>query len=668
MKLYIAEKPSMAKEIAACLPAPHNNKDGFIETSAGLVTWCYGHVLRAAQPHEYDIKYKNWNVDDLPIIPESWKLVITDSCKKQFTVIKGLIKKADEIIHAGDPDREGQLLVDELLDYLDFKKPVKRLLLNALDERTINKALGNLQDNKNFENLKYSALARSRADWLIGMNMSRAFSLAAQKNGHSKTFPIGRVKTPTIALVVRRENEINNFKPLNYYSVVSMFKKEQSGLVFPATWMPKDNQRGLDSEGRLISGDIAGDLKALLYSDKNSKAIIMAHQSADEKEPPPLPYSLSALQIAAGKKYGYDPQVVLDTAQSLYEKKLTSYPRSDCQYLPENLFSDSENIFKNLSHMAANSELVKLATSGASLHIKSRAWNDAKITSHHAIIPTINFCDLGRVSDTEINIYFLIAQSFIAQFYPNYDYKKSVSDIAFAGEIFRATGKINLKLGWKNIFIGKNALDEDDKAAPETAILPTDLKPGDELLFDSANVVKKTTTSPKRYTASSLVQAMKSIHLHVKNDDLKKRLKDANGIGTEATRANIIADIIKKGFILQDKKHLFPSEEAYSLIAALPDELTYPDTTATWEMSFDKILSGNGSLDNFMQEQRSFVDHICRLARTTLVENSRVIYCPACHEGKLIKRTWKEKDFWGCTRYPECTVWYHDKDGEPQVK
>ena len=491
MKLYIAEKPSMAKEIAACLPAPHNNKDGFIETSAGLVTWCYGHVLRAAQPHEYDIKYKNWNVDDLPIIPESWKLVITDSCKKQFTVIKGLIKKADEIIHAGDPDREGQLLVDELLDYLDFKKPVKRLLLNALDERTINKALGNLQDNKNFENLKYSALARSRADWLIGMNMSRAFSLAAQKNGHSKTFPIGRVKTPTIALVVRRENEINNFKPLNYYSVVSMFKKEQSGLVFPATWMPKDNQRGLDSEGRLISGDIAGDIKALLYSDKNSKAIIMAHQSADEKEPPPLPYSLSALQIAAGKKYGYDPQVVLDTAQSLYEKKLTSYPRSDCQYLPENLFSDSENIFKNLSHMAANSELVKLATSGASLHIKSRAWNDAKITSHHAIIPTINFCDLGRVSDTEINIYFLIAQSFIAQFYPNYDYKKSVSDIAFAGEIFRATGKINLKLGWKNIFIGKNALDEDDKAAPETAILPTDLKPGDELLFDSANVVKR---------------------------------------------------------------------------------------------------------------------------------------------------------------------------------
>ena len=668
MKLYIAEKQSMAKEIAACLPAPHGKKDGYIETAAGLVTWCQGHILLAAEPHNYDIKYKNWNVDDLPIIPDTWKLLVNDECKRQFTVIKRLINQADEIIHAGDPDREGQLLVDELLDYLACKKPVKRLLLHALDERTINRALGNLQDNKNFENLKYSAMGRSRADWLIGYNLTRAVTLAAKKNGHSKTFPIGRVKTPTIALVVRRENEIKYFKPLNYYSVVTRFKKEQAGIGFSATWLPKDNQRCLDTDGRLTSGDTAVDLKASLYSYKNGKALITAHQSSTEKEPPPLPYSLSALQIAAGKQFGYDPLDVLKTAQSLYEKKLTTYPRADCQYLPGNLFSDSENILNNLSHMSANSDLVKWATSGASLHNMSRAWNDAKITSHFAIIPTVNFCDLGRLSDTEQNIYFLIAQSFIAQFYPDYTYKKSVSDIVFAGENFQATGRIDLKQGWKSIFTGNIEQDDDDKDVQETAPLPIDLKTGDELLFINADIVQKTTTSPKRYTASSLIQAMKSIHLHVKNDDLKKRLKDANGIGTEATRANIIADIIKKGFILQDKKHLFPSEEACSLIAALPDELTYPDTTAAWEMSFDKILSGNGSLDNFMQEQRSFIDHICCLARTTLVENSRVMYCPACHEGKLIKRTWKEKNFWGCTRYPECTVWYHDKDGEPQVK
>ncbi|MBP2664762.1 MAG: topB 2, partial [Firmicutes bacterium] len=208
MKLYIAEKPSMAAEIAKYLPGPVSRKDGYITTGDGVITWGYGHILRQAEPDEYDPKYGKWRVEDLPIIPQSWKLLVADSCKKQFEIVKSLIDQATEIVHAGDPDREGQLLIDEVLDYVNNQKPVRRILLNALDEHSIKKAIVSLRDNQDFYDLKQSALARSRADWLIGMNLSRAYTLAAQQAGHRTTLPVGRVKTPTLALVVRREREI----------------------------------------------------------------------------------------------------------------------------------------------------------------------------------------------------------------------------------------------------------------------------------------------------------------------------------------------------------------------------------------------------------------------------------------------------------------------------
>ena len=217
MRLYIAEKPSMGAEIAKCLTGPIQRKDGYLITKDGIVTWAFGHILRQAEPDEYNAAYKKWNVADLPIIPAKWKMIVDESCKKQFGIIKNLIDKADEIVHAGDPDREGQLLIDEVLDYVHCQKPVKRILLNALDEESIKKANANLRDNKDFLNLKKSALARARADWLIGMNLSRAYTLAARRAGKKEVLAIVRVKTPTLALVVRRERELQNFKPVDYF-------------------------------------------------------------------------------------------------------------------------------------------------------------------------------------------------------------------------------------------------------------------------------------------------------------------------------------------------------------------------------------------------------------------------------------------------------------------
>ncbi|MDF2929745.1 MAG: topB 2 [Anaerospora sp.] len=395
MRLFIAEKPSMAAELSKCLPGPLSRKDGYIITGGGVVTWAFGHILRQAEPAEYDEKYKKWRIEDLPIIPATWNLLVVDSCRKQFAIIENLINQATEIVHAGDPDREGQLLIDEVLDYLHNEKPVHRILLNALDEKSIKKAISTLRENQDFYNLKQSALARARADWLIGMNLSRAYTLAAQRAGHRTTLPVGRVKTPTLALVVRRERELAAFKPEEYFTVKADFKHDNG--TFTAYWKPGEEQSGRDSEGRLTDGTVA---KALLAKIKSvSSGQIVLCETAEKKDAQRLPLSLSSLQVIAGRKFGYDPQLVLDTAQTLYERKLTTYPRSDCDFLPESQHGDGAIILENLSD-GSHTELAGWAAE-ADRTIKSRAWNDKKITAHHAIIPTVEKCNLAALNDAQ---------------------------------------------------------------------------------------------------------------------------------------------------------------------------------------------------------------------------------------------------------------------------
>ena len=660
MRLYITEKKSVAAELAKCLPNPVL-REGYYETGDGLVTWSQGHMLKLAEPEEYDEKYTKWKAEDLPILPEQWKFNIISSAAAQFKVVRQLIEKATEIVHGGDPDKEGQEIVDRILLYSHNKKPVKRILLNALDEKSIKKALGNVRDNKEFFNLSQCAVARARADWIIGMNLTRAYTLAAQKAGHKDTMVIGRVKAPTLSLVVRREREINDFTPHDYYVLMVPFR--HSNGAFHASWVPKDTQVGLDSEGRLINKSIAEELIRKLRSEK-TPAVVDHCETEEKKEANRLPYSLSALQIEAGKKYGYDPQTVLDTAQKLYEKKLTTYPRSDCDFLPESQLEDAALILDNLKRMG-NRDLADWSER-ANLSIKSRAWNDSKITAHHALIPTCQYCNYDNLSPIEKDIYFMIAQAYIAQFYPIHIYDSTKIIVSFSEEEFKVTGKTVKQDGWKEIF--KETAETKLHPEEENNVLPI-VKINDVVDYMAAYILEKRTKAPSRFTATTLLQAMKEIHKFVKNQELKKQLKDVSGIGTEATRATIIKDLMDRGFLITDKKYLIPSERAYVLIDILPEQLTYPDSTAQWEMAFSEIMEGRVKMTDFISGQSDFVKELCQAANLVTMKRATLEGqpCPTCGNGVLQLKHGKTS-FWGCSCFPECRATFPDKKGKPDLE
>ena len=669
MRLYIAEKPSMGAEIAKCLTGPIQRKDGYLITKDGIVTWAFGHILRQAEPDEYNAAYKKWNVADLPIIPAKWKMIVDESCKKQFGIIKNLIDKADEIVHAGDPDREGQLLIDEVLDYVHCQKPVKRILLNALDEESIKKANANLRDNKDFLNLKKSALARARADWLIGMNLSRAYTLAARRAGKKEVLAIGRVKTPTLALVVRRERELQNFKPVDYFIIKAIFAHQNGEFI--TTWKPQDTQKGLDSENRLLDENIAKDLIAK-FASKTEQGKIIAYQKAQKKEAQRLPFSLSTLQVLAGKRFGYEPQLVLDTAQKLYEKKLTTYPRSDCEYLPQSQFNDAKVIVHNL----LNYQDKQLSTwaKKADISIKSRAWNDKKITAHHAIIPTKIKANLNALSEVERNVYFLIAQAYIAQFYSVHIYDQTKITVMYMNENFTASGRTVKQLGWKELYLqnaNKNKLnyEEINEKEEENSSLPL-MKKNDVVDYIDGKYEKKSTKPPTRFTSATLLAGMKEIHKYVKDVEVKKKLKDIYGIGTEATRASIIEDLIKRGFLQTEgkKKYLIPTQTAYMLIDVLPDEMTYPDSTAIWEDYLHSLSEGEGTVEEFLQMQANFTKDLCLKANATVLVGQNEYKCPRCKRGILVKRNGKNGTFWGCSNFPTCRMTCNDVDGKPDLR
>ena len=664
MRLYIAEKPSVGRALAACLPQPHRKGQGWIETGGGVVTWLFGHVLRQAEPEEYDPKLKRWRAEDLPILPAEWRLVVNESAAQQFAVVKGLIERADEIVHGGDPDREGQLLVDEVLDFLGNEKPVRRILINALDDKSIHDALGDLRDNRDFLPLKRSALARARADWLIGMNLSRAYTLAARRAGHDRlVLPIGRVKTPTLALVVRREREIENFKPATYYLLDAIFRHEKSGESFRARWKPSEERTPLDPEGRLVDENAARAALAA-FGEEPQDAKVTRYERKKKEEPPPLPFSLSALQVLAGKRYGYEPQQVLDTAQKLYEEKLTSYPRSDAEYLPVNQHKDAVKILGNLAALDG-SELGAWARA-ADAKKKNRAWNDAKIAAHHAIIPTTVPVNLARLSAVERNIYELIARAYIVQFYPNYVYDQTKVDVTYHGELFAASGRTERMAGWRAMYRTAKNEEDAEREDEESAVLPP-MKKGDAADYVSAELGTRRTKPPSRFTPATLLQGMKEIHKYVKDEAAKKMLRDVSGIGTEATRASIIEDLIRRRFLnaAGKKKILTPTDAAYLLIDALPDTMTYPDATAVWEDRLHSMAQGDGTPEEFLAGQAAFARDLCAAAQTATIAGGGGVPCPACGRGVMLKRKGKHGDFWGCSAFPQCRMTANDAGGKP---
>lgn len=662
MRLFIAEKPSLAREIAKALHAAEKGNGCLKNQQGDVITWCFGHILQQMNPAEYDEMWAKWSLDTLPIFPSTWKLKVTPSCAVQFKMIKQLIREADEIVHAGDPDREGQLLVDEVLSFVGNRKPVKRMLLNALDQKSVQTSLDDLRDNTVFRGMRDSALARSRADWLVGMNLSRAFSCAARKAGYRTVFRIGRVKTPTMSLVVRREQEIRAFKPVHYYQLQVTWQHKNGEIC--TLWKPQNVRQGFDSEHRLLDVSVA---ENLLRTMQGKSGYIETIEHETKHGPPPLPYSLSALQIAAGKKFGYSPKTVLDTMQSLYEAKLTTYPRSDCDFLPENQFQDAPKILPFLTALSEISPIVPQVDPAQ----KSRAWNDKKISAHHAIIPTQLAPNMEILSEPQRNLYVLVAKAYVAQFLPDYEYVSTKLIISCDGERFSAQGKHEAAFGWRLLYPMMKEGAENEETLQE---LPA-VKEKDEVLFQKGESLAKVTTPPQRFTPATLIQAMKEIHKYVKDTEKRKILKSVHGIGTEATRATIIEELQKDNqFLRLEKKHLVPTEFAERMVNLLPDELTYPDCTAVWEEALEQIEAGKQTAGVFLTQQQEMIQsliqcamtsHIPALPQGSLLSQEAAIIgrCPRC--GKPVTETKLGFSCQGYKAEPRCTftLWKENKFG-----
>ncbi|MBE8575050.1 DNA topoisomerase III [Vibrio sp. OPT18] len=619
-RLIIAEKPSLGRAIAAALPNPQKKDQGFIKCGNGdVVTWCIGHLLEQVEPDAYDDRYKKWNLADLPIVPEQWQLRPRKTSSKQLTVIRKLLKDATQIVHAGDPDREGQLLVDEVIDYCKVSKAKKesmdRLLISDLNLPAVKRALSQMRSNRDFIPLSISALARSRADWLYGMNMTRAYTLLGQKAGYQGVLSVGRVQTPVLGLVVRRDEEIENFIPKDYFTLHALIPYQNNGQSFDirARWKPSEACKPWqDEEGRVLNRKLVENVANRIA---NQPATVTESEQKQSKQAAPLPYSLSALQIDASKRFGMSAQQVLDTCQSLYEKhKLITYPRSDSRYLPKEHYSQRESI---VDAIANNAKELQSGAQGTDLSLKSKAWNDSKVDAHHAIIPTPKKSSVNGLSANEMKIYQQIARQYLMQFYPPAVFADAKLVFDIAGGVFIAKGRQLINPGWK-VLMGKT--DTEEKGDGTDTVPPLDK--GTVLTCREGVIGDKKTEPPKHFTEATLLQAMTGIARFVANKDLKAILKETDGLGTEATRAGILDTLFKRQLLTRQGKSIHSSPAGRGLIHALPEDSTFPDMTAHWEHQLQGMAERNQAYQPFMQALESKIDGLMGKVKTGEVPES----------------------------------------------
>jgi DNA topoisomerase-3 len=435
MRLFIAEKPSLARAIAEALPGPHKRAPTHIACGdANVVAWCAGHILETAPPEAYGTEHKQWRVDALPITPQDWKLEV--AAPDLLRTIQALLRDASSVVHAGDPDREGQLIVDQVLQYFRYTGPVLRLLVRDPNPEAIRQTLGALEPNTTYRSLYEAALARQRADWLYGMNMTRLYTLLGRAAGYEGVLSVGRVQTPLLGLIVARDRAIAEFRPVPYYAL-SAAMRTGGGNVFRAVWVPGPlAEAHLDPDKRLLERAIA---EAAQRAVQGQRGAVIASTEEKKIEPPPLPYRLADLQMDAGRRLGLSASQTLEACQTLHEThRLTTYPRSDCAHLPEGHHGQAADV---VACIARHAPALAAAAAKVDVSNRSKAWNDKKISAHHAIIPTPSrSASPPSLTDRERAIYELIARRYLAQFYPNHEYLQTKLELVVAGETFSATG------------------------------------------------------------------------------------------------------------------------------------------------------------------------------------------------------------------------------------
>jgi len=604
VKLYIAEKPSLGRAVADALPKPHRKADGCIHAGNGdVVTWCIGHLLTQVDPEAYDASFKQWKFEHLPIIPEQWKLKSVPKTSKQLSIVKKLIKQADQLVHVGDPDREGQLLVDEVIHFSGVKgnklKSVERCLISDLTVNAVKRSIAHLRSNQDFIPLSTSALARTRADWLYGLNLTRAYTLLAQKSGYQGVISVGRVQTPLLGLVAKRDKAISEFVSKPFYEVLAHCQVDKQQPTFTAKWQPSEACAPYqDEEGRVLVKALAENVATRITGQP---ATVNSFTNKNKKQIAPLPYNLSSLQIDAAKRFGYSAQQVLDAAQALYERhKLITYPRSDSRYLPRNHHQQAKSITQAIANNAPD---MQTAVQGANLSIRGRAWNDSKVDAHHAIIPTDTKKATSALDVVSKNIYQLVARQYLCQFYDDYCYAECVAEIEINKGLFVSKAKSKQSDGWKILFPQK-----------ETESFLPPLKKGQVLHCERGEVLDKNTQPPAHFTDATLLAAMSNIARFVQDPELKKVLKETDGLGTEATRAGIIELLFKRQFLQRVGKTIQATEVGRKLIESLPDSLTLPDMTALWEMQLNAISQKEQNYQGFVLPLQTQLGNIIQQA------------------------------------------------------
>jgi len=660
MRLFLCEKPSQGKDIGRILGATQRG-EGCLNGSGVTITWCIGHLVEAAAPEVYDAALKRWSLEQLPIIPQQWRVEVKPKTATQFKVVKALLAKATHLVIATDADREGELIAREIIDLCGYRGPIERLWLSALNDASIRTALSKLRPSSDTLPMYYSALARSRADWLVGMNLSRLFTVLGRQAGYDGVLSVGRVQTPTLKLVVDRDREITAFVSLPYWAIdVSL---SVGGQSFTAQWVAPD--ACTDDTGRCLQQPVAQQAAQQIRAAGSVQVVSVETERV--REGPPLLFDLGTLQEVCSKQLGLDVQETLEIAQALYEThKATTYPRSDSGYLPESMLAEVPTVLDSLlkTDPTLGPIMGQLDRSQ-----RSRAWNDDKVTAHHGIIPTLEPANLSAMSEKERAVFRLIRAHYLAQFLPNHEFDRTVAELSCGQQKLVATGKQVVVKGWRLVLDEperEGSADKDADASARSQVLPA-LREAMACQIAGADIKALKTMPPKPYTQGELVKAMKGVARFVTDPRLKQKLKDTTGIGTEATRANIISGLIARGYIVKKGRAIRASDAAFTLIDAVPAAIADPGTTAVWEQALDMIEAGQLTLDVFLSKQATWISQlIAQYGSMSL--SIKLPHGPACPQcgAPTRQRTGKSGPFWSCSRYPDCKGTLPVESGPPK--
>ena len=638
-KLVIAEKPSVAQSLAAVIGATAR-KDGYLEGNGWRVSWCVGHLAGLADADSYDPKYAKWRYDDLPILPEHWQMVVGKDKKKQFDILKKLMNAPDvtEVVNACDAGREGELIFRSVYELAGCQKPMKRLWISSMEDSAIREGFANLRPGVDYDGLRKAALCRAKADWLVGINATRLFSVL-----YHRTLNIGRVMSPTLALIVQREAEIDTFKPVPFYTVA---------LELP----------GLTVSGERISDRASAE--QLKEACQDAAVTIKKVECKEKSEKPPALYDLTTLQRDANRLLGFTAQQTLDYLQSLYEKKLCTYPRTDSRYLTGDM-ADSLPVLVNLVANAMPFRKGIAITCDPQTVI-----NDKKVTDHHAVIPTRNLkdADLSALPAGEKAVLELVALRLLCAVAQPHIYSETVVIAACAGGEFTTKEKTVRHPGWKALedaYRAKTKDAEPKKEGAEKAV--PELTEGQTLSVSAAIVKEGKSSPPQHFTEDTLLSAMETAGKEDMPEDAERQ-----GLGTPATRASILEKLVQMGFVERKGKQLLPTKDGHNLVCVLPEVLTSPQLTAEWETKLTAIAKGEADPDGFMvgieEMTRSLISRYSQISEDAqkLFQSERVVIgkCPRCgeavYEGK--------KNYYCGNRACQFVMWKNDRFFEERGK